>query len=61
MQPKTLRQVVLTRYALYYDRKINLSVNKNVSNAKHLQMCTSSTVTNVFTTITSPQPFTMVM
>ena len=53
MKHKTLRQVVLTGYALYYDRKTHLSVNKTVSNGKHLQMCTSSTVTNVFTTITS--------
>ncbi len=45
MKPKTLRQVVLTGYALYYERKIHLSVNKTVGNAKHLQMCTSSNVT----------------
>ena len=61
MKPKTLRQVVLTGYALYYDWKTHLSVNKTVSNVKHLQICTSSTVTNVFTTITSPQPSMMVM
>ena len=53
MKPKTLRHVVLTGYALWYDRKTHLSVNKTVSNAKHLQICTSSTVPNVFTTITS--------
>ena len=32
----------------HYERKTHLSVNKTMSNAKHLQMCTSSTVTNVF-------------
>ena len=62
MKPKTLRQVVvLTGYARYYDRKTHLSVNKTVSNSKHLQMCTSSTVSNVFTTITSPWPSMMVI
>ena len=41
MKPNTLRQVVLTGHALYYDRKTHLSVNKTVGNVKHLQMCTS--------------------
>ena len=44
MKPKTLRQVVLTGYALYYDRKTHLSVKKlSNSTPTHLQMCTSST------------------
>ena len=48
MKPKHWGKWFCQDYALYYDRKTHLSVNKTVSNAKHLQMCTSSTLTNVY-------------